>query len=94
MKGNHDPAGAIVMDYHIVDALYMFVTHYNSFHVFHKVRLRGLAQQRANGIFGGGISGVENKQAHQDAALAIDFKPCKMGGEGSCQHNGGSEGIA
>lgn len=94
MEGDHDTARAVIVDDHIVDSLDMLIAHNDPFHIFDKIRVGRLAEQRADGVFGGAVSGVKNEQAHKDAAVSVDIKPGEMGCDRGDQDDGGSHGIA
>ena len=94
MEGDHDTARAVVVDDHIVDSLDKFVAHNDTFHIFYKIGVGRLAEQRADGILGGTVAGVKNEQPHKDAAIAVDIKPGEMSRDRGDQNDGGSQGVA
>ena len=78
MKRDHGAAGSVVVDHQVVYALHLLVGKDDLLDFFHKLLVRRLAQQGADGLSGGTDAGIKDKSRHQDAAPAVDHQIRKM----------------
>ena len=78
MKGNHDPAGAIVMDDQIVDAEYEGIFSHNVFDFFNKCRIRCLSHEGADSVFCRFDATMQDEDTNKNTAPAINVQTGKV----------------
>ena len=61
--------------------------------MLHEFRVRRLSQQGREGVLGGLVGRVQDKQRHQQAHPAVDHQPRKLPHQGCHQHGGGRDGV-
>ena len=94
VQGNHQPAGAVIVNDQIVYAEDGFMAHYNGFNFFNKFRFGRLSQKRTDRIFCGFNPREENEKPDQNPAVPVYPKAGEMRTEGGGQHDGSGQRIA
>ena len=94
MQRDQCSAGSVVMYDEIVDPGDIIIGEYDIIDLLHKLRFRGLSQQRTDGILRSHEAGVEDEHTHQHTTVAIDNDAGGGGDDGANENHRGCHHIA
>ena len=93
VEGHEATAGAVVVDYQVVDANYLRMGQGGLLYLLHQLRVRGLAQQRGEGISQSVVAGKDDKGGYQQSRPAVHVHMEEIGHAHGQQNHGGCYGV-